>query len=227
MKAADCAIRWNRWNVIGTKEEIEQFINELNGNLPTGWRPSTQHEIPSSGSAQANGGFWYTWETDSSNWGIILKIQHLSERYLTGGDVRFTSPTKVFSVPDDCSVSWNDVMDFLDKAIAPAAKASGIQAEIPSFQDMFLSDLPFDARQKLLEFTKLARKVLPLNRQEAEVWQKFVIWVFRTKAIVDTDPFIAYLIAEGWPKETAEVLCTKLYDQYELLARYAEEVSVV
>ena len=84
---------------------------------------------------------------------------------------------------------------------------------------------PFDVRNRLRTFSDAARKTLPLNREEAELWRDFVIAAFRANASLDTQPFINWLSAAGWPREAAAELHSQLLDQWHFLSRYVDEVS--
>ena len=82
-----------------------------------------------------------------------------------------------------------------------------------------------DIRDRLQTFSDAARKSLPLNREEAELWREFVIAAFRAKAVIDAQPFIDWLAAAGWPRESAAELNSQFFDHCLLLSRYADEVS--
>ena len=111
------------------------------------------------------------------------------------------------------------------KALFPPRGRPGQASGVPTPEEVFFSELPFDVRDRLRTFSDAARKSLPLNREEAELWRDFVIAAFRTKAVIDTQPFIDWLAAAGWPRESAAELNSQLLDHWLLLSRYADEVS--
>jgi hypothetical protein len=117
------------------------------------------------------------------------------------------------------------VSRFLDEGVIPAARAVGANIRVPTLEDAFLANLPVDIRDRLQTFSDSARKSLPLNREEAELWREFVIAAFRAKAVIDAQPFIDWLAAAGWPRELAAELNLRFFDHCLLLSRYAEEVS--
>jgi len=85
--------------------------------------------------------------------------------------------------------------------------------------------LPPDVAEHLQRFSQSARKVLPLNSDEAEIWRAFVIGAYRARAVIDGQGFINWLVHESWKKEDAAELNLRFFDQCQLLARYADEVS--
>jgi hypothetical protein len=121
--------------------------------------------------------------------------------------------------------AWDDVGRFLDEGVIPAVRAAGASLRVPTPEEVFFSELPFEAGERLRTFSETARKTLPLNREEAELWRDFIIAAFRANAGIDTQPFINWLAAAGWPREAAAQLNSQLLDQWHLLARYVDEVS--
>jgi hypothetical protein len=123
------------------------------------------------------------------------------------------------------SAAWGQVMRFLEDGIVPAAQAAGVDFRLPTTAEVFLSELPADARDRLREFSQAAPKLLPLGREDAERWRGFVVTAFRAQAVLDPDQFTDWFIAEGWPKEAAIELTARFFDECLLLSRYADEAS--
>ena len=119
----------------------------------------------------------------------------------------------------------DEVSRFLDEGVVPAARAVGANICVPTAEDAFLSDLPADIRDRLETFSDAARKSLPFNRKEGELWREFVIAVFRTKTVIDAQSLIGWLVAAGWSKESATDLNLHFFDHCLLLSRYTDEVS--
>jgi hypothetical protein len=113
----------------------------------------------------------------------------------------------------------------LDEGIIPAARASGVSIRVPTAEEVFIDELPYEVKDRLDRFSDAARKSLPLDPKEAELWREFVVAVFRMKTIIDPEPFINWLAAAGWPRESAAELDSRLLDDCLLLSRYADEVS--
>jgi hypothetical protein len=117
-------------------------------------------------------------------------------------------------------------MRFLDEGIVPAARAvPGASVRVPTLEDLFLGDLPTDTAERLRQFSRAARKVLPLDRAETDLWHGFVISASRGGAVVDPRRFVDWLARESWKKEDAMELSLRFFDQCLLLSRYADEVS--
>jgi hypothetical protein len=116
-------------------------------------------------------------------------------------------------------------MRFLDEGVVPAARSAGVEMQIPTPEEVFLSGLPADVRGRLVAFSKAARKSLPLGREEAELWRGFVVAAFRAEAIIDPEQFTDWLVADGWVRKAAAELSARFFDHSQLLSRYAEEVS--
>ena len=121
--------------------------------------------------------------------------------------------------------AWEQVARFLDDGVIPAARAAGANIRVPRPEEVFLFDLPMDVRDCLRMFSESARKLLPLNREEAELWRDFVVTAFRTKTIIDRQPFTDWLAATGWTREAATELSLQFLDDCLLLSKYADEVS--
>jgi hypothetical protein len=170
------------------------------------------------------GSGWYGLQATCPDAGIVLSIQRPVPSLMAGGWVwlpRAPSPTGTNGVP----AAWDDVGRFLDESVLPAVRAAGASIRLPTPEEVFFSELPFDVQNRLRTFSDAARKSLPLNPEEAELWRDFVIATFRTKAVIDTQPFIDWLAAAGWPRESAAELDSQLLDQSLLLSRYVDEVS--
>src|SRR5262249_42271542 len=121
---------------------------------------------------------------------------------------------------------WEGVVRFLDDALAPAARKAGLSVLAPTFEEVFESQLPFEVRERLREFSRGARKALPLTREETGLWHEFVILAYRLNALLDPDPFAGWLVADGWPRDAGAELASRFHEHALLLARYEEEVSV-
>jgi hypothetical protein len=117
-------------------------------------------------------------------------------------------------------------MRFQDDRIVPAARAiPGATVQVPVPEDLFLGELPADVAQKLPKFSLAARKVLPLDRAEADLWHDFVIGAYRARAVIDQPRFVDWIARESWTKQDAMELCLRFFDQCLLLSRYTDEVS--
>src|SRR5262249_27502900 len=122
--------------------------------------------------------------------------------------------------------AWGQIMRFLDEGIVPAARAvPGASIQVPSLEDLFLGELPTDVADRLQKFSRAARKVLPLDRGETDLWHGFVIGASRARAVIDPRRFVDWLTSASWRKEDARELSLHFFDQCLLLSRYADEVS--
>src|SRR5437588_602772 len=97
----------------------------------------------------------------------------------------------------------------------------GTGSAISRLFDALDAGLPAEVRDRLRTFSQAARKSLPLGREEADLWRGFVIAVFRAQAVIDPSQLTDWLVADGWPRESAEELNARFLDQCILLARYA------
>jgi hypothetical protein len=89
---------------------------------------------------------------------------------------------------------------------------------------IFFDELPFHVRDRLKQFSDPARKCLPLNHRETELWNDFVVKAFRAKTVIDEEPFIDWFVAGGWSREDARELAARFYDECQLLSTFLEEV---
>jgi hypothetical protein len=223
MDPVENAWRWMRWTATGPESAISEALRVLDANLPNGWKPLTGEDLLRYGATVKPGSGLYGLEATPPEAGIVVSIERPVPSLMAGGRVWLPgppSPTDTNGVP----AAWNDVGRFLDEGIVPAAKAAGASLRVPTSEEVFFSELPFDVRDRLQTFSDAARKSLPLNNEEAELWRDFVIAAFRTNASFDTQPFINWLSAAGWPREAAAELDSQLVDQWHLLARYLEEL---
>src|SRR5262249_12508414 len=101
----------------------------------------------------------------------------------------------------------------------------GALVQVPAPEDLFLGDLPIDVAERLRKFSRAARKVLPLDRAETDLWHGFVIGAARARAVIDPRRFVDWLTSESWSREDAMELSLRFFDQCLLLSRYADEVS--
>jgi hypothetical protein len=218
------AWRWKRWTATGPESAISEVFRILDANLPSGWSRLTGDELLRYGSLVKPGAGWYGLEATPPNTGVALSIERLRESELRGGWVCFARPASAVGEPG-IPARWDDVGRFFDEGVVPAARAAGASMRVPTPEEVFFSELPIDVRNRLRTFSDAARKSLPLNREEAELWREFVIAAFRAKAGIDTQPFIGWLAAAGWPRESAAELDSQLLDQWLLLSQYVDEVS--
>ncbi|MDR3633064.1 MAG: hypothetical protein P4L84_04455 [Isosphaeraceae bacterium] len=224
MDAAVNASRWSRWVASGTANAISKVLSILDANLPDGWKRLTDNGILPYASLVNPGPGWYARETSPSCVGIVLSIERpegLGTEGWPGVVCGAAIPVRWVRIP----AAWGQVSPFLDQGVAPAAKAAGADLRVPTLEDAFLANLPLDAREHLREFSDAARKLLPLSREEAELWREFVVVAFRAKAVVDAQSFVDWLAAADWPRESAAELNRRFSDQCLLLSRYADEVS--
>jgi hypothetical protein len=224
MDPVENAWRWKRWTAKGPESAISEVFRILDANLPSGWRRLTGDELLQYGSMVKPGSGWYGLEAPPPDAGVVLSIERPVPSLMAGGWVwlpRPSSPTATNGV----AAEWADVGRFFDEAVVPAVKAAGANLRVSTPEEVFYSELPIDVRNRLQAFSDAARKSLPLNRDEAELWRDFVIAVFRLNALIDPQPFINWLAAAGWPKESAAELDSQLRDQWLLLSRYVDEVS--
>jgi hypothetical protein len=216
--------RWHRWAVTGTGRAISDLLDVLDANLPTDWKRLTESERLPFELPIPRGSAWYALDTTPTHSGVTLSLKRLRESELRGGGVWFAGPRDPTATSGTPS-AWEQVMRFLDEGVVPAAQAVGADYRMPSPHEIFLSELPSDVRDRLRTFAQAARKSLPLNRQESDLWHGWVIAAYRTQAVVDDRQLTDWLIADGWSSEAAAELNLRFFDQCLLLSRYADEVS--
>jgi hypothetical protein len=224
MDPLENAYRWKRWAATGPASTISRLFCALDANLPGGWKRLEGDDLlPHAAMVKPESG-WYALDTTPSHVGVVLSIERPMESELRGGWVWFAGspfPPGKPGVP----AAWDQVSRFLDEGIIPAARTVGANICVPAAEDAFLSELPADIRDRLTKFSDAARKSLPLNREEGELWREFVIAAFRAKVIIDAESLVGWLVAAGWSKESAVELNLRFFDHCLLLSRYAGEVS--
>jgi hypothetical protein len=198
-------------------------LEVLGANLPAGCKRLTESDLLPSQLLGRQGAAWYAIAPTASSVGVTLSLERLGESRLRGGGTWFAGPPELTVTPR-LAAAWEQVMRFLDDGIVPVARAVGAEVCLPTSEEVFFSDLPFDVGGRLRELSRTARKSLPLNRVEADLWHGFVIAAFRTKAVIDALPFANWLVAEGWSREAADELHRQLVDQRLLLSRYVDKV---
>ena len=227
MEPAEAYTRWHSWAVTGTKKQFADMFAHLNSNLPSGWRLTTGKDCAPFRALVIDTvrAVWYSTDSTESHIGALLSIVEVRESELRGGQVLFAGPPYP-GANSNIPNTWREVVRLLDEGIVPAAHAVGAAVRLPTPEDVFLSELPFEIRDRLQRFSSAARKTLPLNRREAESWHSFVVAAFRSKTIVDAEPLAAWLMADGWPKELAAHLSLLFFDQSLLLTQFADELVI-
>ncbi len=225
MDPVENVARWNRWVASGPASAIAQVFGVLDAHLPGGWKRLTGDGLLPYSSMIKPGSGWYALDATSAHVGVVLGIDRPRESELRGGRVWFAGPPYPPTGKPSVPVAWDQVSRFLDEGIAPATKAAGATIQIPTAEDAFLADLPIDVRDRLRAFSTQARKSLSLNRAEADLWHGFVIAAFRSRAIVDDEPFHNWLVRDGWPKQSAAELNLSFFDDCLLLSSCKDEVS--
>lgn len=217
-------LRWNRWAASGPESAISKVFSILDADLPHGWKRLTGDDLlPFESMVKPEAG-WYAFSATPCCVEVVLSIERPRKSELRGGRVWFAGAAYMTSKPN-VPAAWDQVSRFLDEGIVPAARAAGAGIRVPTPEDAFLSDLPVEVRDGLRTFSDGAGKSLPLKREEAELWRGFVIAAFRAQAVIDSQSFIDWLVAAGWPRESAAELSLRFFDHCLLLSRYADEVS--
>jgi hypothetical protein len=224
MEPVDCANRWHQWAVKGTGDVLTQVLDHLDSTIPHEWKRLQGEELQPFQPLIRPGSLVYSLETTLSHAGVTLTVERIQDSELRGGPVWFAGFLDPVQ-PPSLAAAWDQVMLFLDERIVLAAQAAGASIRVPSLEDLFLGDLPPEVADRLGKFSQAARKVLPLDSDEAELWQVFVIGAYLDKAIIDSRQFVDWLVHEGWENKDAAELNLRLFDYCQLLARYAEEVS--
>jgi hypothetical protein len=230
MEPVDSASRWHGWSVKGDSSVLSRVIDGLDARHLPGWERLRGAALESFRSFVRPGSSWYFLEPAAAHAAVTLSVERVLDAELRGGRVWFAAspsyPSSAASAsPEGISGAWDEVMRFLDDGIIPAARAVlGALVMVPGPEDLFLGDLPTDVAGQLRKFSQDARKVLPLDRAEADLWHGFVIGAYRAGAVLDQRRFVNWLVHENWRREDAMELSLRFFDQCLLLSRYAEEV---
>ncbi|HEX7379861.1 MAG TPA: hypothetical protein VF278_22235 [Pirellulales bacterium] len=226
MDSLEASSRWRRWIVDGTSEQIDFVLASLAAAPPTGWKWQSRAEPTQSTLITKERSERYDLDGTATRQAVSIGIDRVAESKLRGGSIWFEGAPLTQPAPK-VAVSWNDIMRFLDEGIIPAARAAAAKVHLPSAEDVFFAELPFDVGNRLKLFTAEARKSLPLNSEEAERWHEFVVSAFRSKLFIDADSFVRWLTANGWQAEAAKELNLRFFDDSLLLSRFADEVLAV
>jgi hypothetical protein len=224
MDAVDNVTRWQRWVATGSANVISQLLNALDAKLPAGWKRLNDNDLLPFHRFVRQGSAWYSIDETPSHPKVTLSLERPKESELRGGLVPFPVGVAAPSAAT-AAMAWDLVTQFLEEGVVPAAQAVGADIRTPTAEEAFLADLFLDVRDRLRRFSKAARKVLPLTREEAELWREFVISAFREKAIIDARLFRNWLVVDGWSPEAAAELDTHFVDHCLLLTQYRDEVS--
>ena len=223
MEPVESANRWHQWSVKGAGGILAQVLDCLDARRPHGWTRLRGEDLQRFQPLVRPGSAWYSLETTPAYVGVTLSVERLRDSELRGGRVWFSGPP--YPTPPGIPAAWDQVMRFLDEGIVPAARAAGASVLAPTPEELFLGDLPPNVAERLRKFSQVARKALPLDRDEAELWRDFVIGAYRARAVIDAPRFIDWLIHESWKRDDATELNLRFFDQCLLLERYADEVS--
>ena len=224
MGPVESANRWRQWSAKGAGDVLTGVLDLLNASLPHEWKRLRGEELRPYQSQARPGSAWYSLATTPSYAGVTLSVERLRDTELRGGGVWFAGAPYPMPTPN-IPPAWDQIMRFLDEGIVPAAQAAGASIWAPTPEELFLAELPSDIADRLRRFTQSARKLLPLDRDELERWRSFVIAAFRTETVIDSRPFVDWLVCQGWERDAAMVLNLRFFDDCLLLTRYAEEVS--
>ena len=224
MEPVESANRWHQWSVKGTGTVLTQVLDHLDAKAQHGWKRLRGEALQRYGSLVRPQAAWYCVETSPSHVGVTVSVDRLRDSELRGGRVGFAQPSGLIPAPD-LSAAWDQIMHFLDQGIVPAAQAAGASISVPTLEDLFLADLPPEVAIGLRKFSQSARKVLPFQSDEAELWRAFVIGAYRAKAAIDARRLIDWLVHDKWKKEDAMDLNLRFFEQSQLLSQYADEVS--
>ncbi len=123
--------------------------------------------------------------------------------------------------------AWEDADRFLCEGVFPAARKVGAEVRCPTPEQHFFDGLPWEVKDGLGEFDVVSRKALPLNREESEAWQAFVVAAYRSTASFDRDLMRDWFVkVGGWSGPSAEELTGHFFDECRLLARYRDTLVI-
>jgi hypothetical protein len=218
--ADTAAERWGRWFVEGSDETLQRLLERLTAHLPMGWRRLDGPPTLSAPSAVAS----YVLDATADHVGVTLSIQRNRIGGLRGGRVVFAA-----GAPPTATIAsaWAQVMQFLDTGIVAAGRAVQATVSAPSGNELFLEQLPYEVAWLLEQFSRSARKILPLTPADAQRWQSFVIGAFRAKGVVNERRLVQWLIHEGWDEPLAHELKERFNEQCQLLSQFIAAVAVV
>jgi hypothetical protein len=222
MDPTEASSRWQRWTVSGTESAVSNVLSGLDANLPLGWKRLRGNDVLRFQPLAAQDAALYALDTTPSPLEVTLGLRRVGDRELRGGWVWFTGQPNVIALPS-ALYGWGQVMRFLDDGIVPAARAVGAEVRIPNSEEVFLTELPAEVRDRLRSFSQAGCKSLPLSRPQTDLWHEFVIAAYRANAVLDARQFTDWLMAEGWSKKSAAELNVRFLDQCLLLSRYADE----
>lgn len=218
--------RWHNWRVEGTASQLSSVLARLDVNLPAGWRKPNREEVPELASLLKDGASAYCLDATPAHIAVSLSIVPVRDTALRGGQVWFGGIRRP-PAKSELPAVWEQILQFLDQGIKPAAEGLRVCITVPSKADLFLAELSFDVRERLETFSSRADKTLPLRRNTLELWHQFVVAAFRAKTRIDGDSLRQWLLLAGWPSEAAYELPLRFYEQCMLLARYTEELAAV
>jgi hypothetical protein len=220
----EAANRWHQWSVKGPNAVLDRLIERLDGNLPNGWKRLRGEELKPHESLVRPGSAWYSLSGTPEHVGVVLSVER-SRGGLRGGRVSFEGPPHPASAT--VPTAWARIMVFLDEGIVPAARSARAMISAPDPGFLFLAELPPAIAEALGAFSRSERKSLPLSPEDTRRWNTFVIDAFRARTVIDGRSFVEWLVHECWERGVATELEARFFDQCQLLARYAEEVSLV
>lgn len=231
MEPVDSASRWHGWSVKGDGAVLSRVIDGIDAKHLPGWQRVHGETLDRFRPLVRPGSAWYYLEPATARAGVTLGVERVRDAELRGGRVWFAAdpsrgPQAATAPPEDLPGAWDKVVQFLDEGIVSVAKAvPGASVQVAVLEDLFFGDLPSEVAERLKRFSQASRKVLPLNRAEAELWHGFVIGAYRARAVIDQPRFVDWLALESWSRVDAMELSLRLFDQCLLLSRYADEVS--
>jgi hypothetical protein len=211
--ALKVSLDWGDLVIAGPCAQIDQFLDEIDRSLPSGWIHNTaaENEALRRGMSPPRSHCYSYKLTDRES---CLWLYCVSDRRVQGGLVAPSDPNPDRYIEDIAKA----ILDFRERVLVPVAKTCRMSLSRNRLGPV--SWVPDPVLYNLWVFYESSQLDWPPTGDTIRRWREFVFSAHQSPGIFDPEEFTAWFTEKGWRPEAAKSLVEQFYSDVTLLSEY-------